>query len=421
MSSNIPGYVSPGPFTGLTSGSIQSGQFSSGVVSPAARTLIADNFYSAEPISGGSIPVAVAATQVSGIQAFAQTAMASVSGRMPAFGIVTSNYLSGVQMIIYRDGPIFNNLFNYSGWLDQCIYVGMSGQLSASGAPQLSGNIQQIIGVSVQNSGMVLQIGDALEGVVAQSGDIGSGAITGSLFSGYQCIASGTIGINDLASGVTLPSSGSIQRFQLGSGAVNSGHIGSGAVLGRGLAGAFCIASGGIGRNDLASGLAQISGWNAPVSGVITTTGTWIQNTPACTLISSDVTNNTNTFAVVTGLTSDLVAGRKYAFKIVLFFSTDQVGEGVKFDLNGGSATATTFIASAQSQNVGGTSSFDYITSLSSVLANLPAAGALTLVVNGSIICNAAGTFRPEFAQVAHSTGTATIKAGSYMVMTDCV
>ena len=168
----------------------------SGAAIDAAQWLIDDNFTAAEPISGGR---AVAFTQSGTLQ----IAMAAVSGRMPAVGVAPSNFASGATVTIFHRGRVFNTIFNFSGWMNQPVYVGASGHLVASGAPIASGNIQQIVGVSMQQSGLFVQVGDPLEGVIAQSGDVGSGAITGQAISGFYCVASGTLGTYDAASGFT--------------------------------------------------------------------------------------------------------------------------------------------------------------------------------------------------------------------------
>lgn len=216
---------------GLLSGAIGSGQvstthFASGSVIDAAEWLQDDNFTAGEILSGATIATAVAFTQ-SGIL---QTAMASVSGRMPAVGIITANVASGATVTMYRGGRLFAAAFAFSGWMNQPLYVGRSGQVIASGPPTNSGDIQQILGVSISQSGAMLQFGDALEGAIAGSGDIGSGSVTGQAGGGYFSIASGTIGTNDI-----------------GSGAILSGHI----------------ASGQVGPNHFASGLyvPQVTTW----------------------------------------------------------------------------------------------------------------------------------------------------------------
>ena len=206
----------------VASGQIASGHLASGLISNLGISgYFDDTFTTAELISGGGTAVAVAFTQSGTIQ----TAMASVSGRMPAVGIVTSNYLSGATATFYWGGRVFASgaFLNFSGWMNQPVYVGRSGQLSASGAPTSSGDIQQIIGVSFQQSGIFMSLGDPLESVIAGSGDVGSGAITGQAGGGYFTIASGTIGTFDIASGAIVSgrvASGSLGRYHFSSGTV---------------------------------------------------------------------------------------------------------------------------------------------------------------------------------------------------------
>lgn len=187
----------------FASGQIASGHLASGLIANIAGAGVSgyyeDLFATAEPISGGGPAVAVAFTQSGTIQ----TAMASVSGRMPAIGIVTSNYLSGATATLFWGGRVFasGGLINFSGWMNQPVYVGRSGQIVASGAPTSSGDIQQILGVSFQQSGIFMSLGDPLEGVIAGSGDVGSGSILGQAGGGYFNVASGTLTAVDFASG----------------------------------------------------------------------------------------------------------------------------------------------------------------------------------------------------------------------------
>ena len=274
--------------TAVNSGNVSSGSlfglhFASGATADYGRGLVADTFTTTEIISGASIAVGVAFNQ-SGLL---QTAMAAVSGRMPSIGVVVDNVASGAVATVYQAGHLRSPAFSFSGWMNQLVYIGRSGQLSASGAPTLSGDIQQTVGVSTSQSGLFIQIGDALEGVAAGSGDVGSGAVTGQAGGGYFCVASGTLTTNDLGSGAItsgLISSGVIGRFhvasgqfagfELGSGAIVSGRIASGVVgyghladnsvqsgkvtsgtvIGSLGGGPFMIASGTVGPNDLASG-----------------------------------------------------------------------------------------------------------------------------------------------------------------------
>ena len=188
----------------IFSGTIASGQIASGHLASGLLVNIAgasgyldDTFATAELISGAGTAVAVAFTQSGTLQ----TAMASVSGRMPAVGIVTSNYLSGATATFFWGGRVFASgaFINFSGWMNRPVYVGRSGQIVASGAPTSSGDIQQILGVSFQQSGIFLTMGDPLEQAIAGSGDVGSGAIIGQAGAGYFNIGSGTLAATDFS------------------------------------------------------------------------------------------------------------------------------------------------------------------------------------------------------------------------------
>lgn len=241
--------IASGSLTGfeLGSGSIVSGRIASGQVSKfhfssgstidSAEWLIEDTFTAGEPISGGGQAVGVAFSQ-SGIL---QTAMASVSGRMPAVGVAIANFTSGQAVALYRAGRVFSTSFSFSGWMNQTLYVGASGHVVASGSPSASGNILQPLGVSISQSGALIQIGGAFQAVLAGSGDIGSGAILGQAGGGYFNIASGSIGANDLASG-------SVVSGRIASGQIGGNHLAQGAI------GAGSLASGSLAPYDHSSG-----------------------------------------------------------------------------------------------------------------------------------------------------------------------
>lgn len=132
------------------------------------------SFYTAEAISGGR---AVAFTTSGTVQ----IAMCMQSGRMPAIGYVRDNYASGARATVYRDGRLFNtesgSPFNFSGLIGFPVFVGQSGHAIASGAPIFSGAYVQTIGVSIYESGMLIQLGDTFEESFVVSGDIASGGV----------------------------------------------------------------------------------------------------------------------------------------------------------------------------------------------------------------------------------------------------
>lgn len=211
MASNFPGYIAP-IGGGVGGGAGVSGQ-TSGVFADALQ-LVDTTFTTAELISGGK----AVAFNKSGLL---QIAMASVSGRMPAIGIARGNHAAASLATVYLAGQLFNDAasgtpWNFSGWTDQPLYVGASGDVIASGPPSASGNIQQTLGVSISQSGLMVNIGTPLEGVQVGSGDIGSGAITGQAGGGFLCVGSGTLGSYDGSSGMTTWGSVTVAPFNSG-------------------------------------------------------------------------------------------------------------------------------------------------------------------------------------------------------------
>jgi hypothetical protein len=229
----------------VTSGNIASGQigtyhFASGTIAPfAAGTLqavsgLGAGFITQEAISGVR---AISITQSGHLQ----IAMASISGRMPAVGVVVDNVASGIQVNVYSFGQFqfTSGMADYSGYVGQQLFVGRSGQIvSVSGSWNsgglLSGDVTQPVGMSYNSGAVSFGVAAALPTVIGfiTSGDIGanavisgniaSGTITGQAAGGVFMIASGSIGTNDLASGVGggVPASGSLTTYQFVSGAV---------------------------------------------------------------------------------------------------------------------------------------------------------------------------------------------------------
>jgi hypothetical protein len=123
-----------------------------------------------------------------------------------------------------------------------------------------------------------------------------------------------------------------------------------------------------------------------------------------------DKASNT-TLSAVTGLTATLVAGKKYRFEAELFVDADATG-GSKFTMNG-TATATSVIY--EIQLLDNTTSANTITSRQTTLGGSAGQASTTsgfCRISGIIVCNAAGTLIPYFAQNAAS-GTSSILVGS--------
>lgn len=132
-------------------------------------------------------------------------------------------------------------------------------------------------------------------------------------------------------------------------------------------------------------------------------------------LVSSLTTNYTNATATFsnTTLSNTLVAGKTYSFTVQIFATNSTAADGFKIDFNGGSATATTFIAGSNTALLTGTSS-----SLVGTFSNGTLTGTNLVTISGTIIVNAGGTFIVRAAENTHTAGTLTLSTGSSMILT---
>ena len=152
----------------VLSGNVASGQlatqhFGSGVPSPNTLLLT--------PHMSGFAGV-ISTEMISGVKAVQITAsgyriaMASVSGRMPAHGVVVQNVLSGRPVDLLVIGHVQQPSAvsgNFSGYTGQPSYVGRSGQIvSLSGSfnsgGHLSGDLGQQVGVIVNSGGVLVNM-----------------------------------------------------------------------------------------------------------------------------------------------------------------------------------------------------------------------------------------------------------------------
>jgi hypothetical protein len=131
----------------------------------------------------------------------------------------------------------------------------------------------------------------------------------------------------------------------------------------------------------------------------------------------ADVTNATTTLANLSDLTCTLAAGASLAGKIVLYVSDSLAADGALFDFDGGTATMTNFRAHCTLFD----SALNLSTQKSAIATDISAAtvtGDAMLECHLSMVVNAAGTFIPRQAQVAHTTGTLTTYRGSNLMLT---
>ena len=170
------------------------------------------------------------------------------------------------------------------------------------------------------------------------------------------------------------------------------------------------------------------TGFKRDAAAVIATTngstGTgWLQNSAGTKRLTANVTSADTAMVNLTDLSMTLIAGRKYVGRLVLFAANTTAADGIRVDFDGGTATATSFIAGWEM--VPGNTLSTYVNFSSTALATDLAISALSstsqrvLAISFSIVCNAAGTFIPRISEDTNGVGTLTVAAGSYMVLED--
>lgn len=150
-------------------------------------------------------------------------------------------------------------------------------------------------------------------------------------------------------------------------------------------------------------------------------TGCWLQQTGARARNTAAVTNTGTTLASLSDLSLTLVAGRKYFGELRLFVNDATAADGLKIDLNGGTATMTSIefgISEALGATVGTRTSTALATAVT--LTALPDTNDLIVTIPITLVCNAAGTFIPRQAKNSDAGGaTLTVRAGSYLWLED--
>ena len=170
--------------SGAIVGSLGGGYFNiaSGTIGPNDITSGYSPQQTAIIMSGGLFPVQTAML-ISGVRAvsynqsgYLQIAQASVSGTMPAIGIVVDNVASGINAIVWINGvfQFSSGMGNFSGYVSKPIYCGNSGQLVTASGSWNSGGLSttaivQYMGVAGPNSGaFTLDVGTPM----SQSGGV---------------------------------------------------------------------------------------------------------------------------------------------------------------------------------------------------------------------------------------------------------
>lgn len=139
------------------------------------------------------------------------------------------------------------------------------------------------------------------------------------------------------------------------------------------------------------------------------------------TKLADQTVADTVTLANDDSLSVSLAAGSTYVFRVV-YYATTVATSGIKIDLGGGSATATSVIVNARI--IGNVTlailAASVASSLSTTLGFTTIGDtAVRVEIEGTITVNAAGTFVPRFAQNAETIAGESVIArrGSYMTI----
>ena len=127
--------------------------------------------------------------------------------------------------------------------------------------------------------------------------------------------------------------------------------------------------------------------------------------------LAADVANSTNVLAALNGLSRDVVSGKIYNFKIVLWVAASE-GEGLQIDLHGGTAAMTWFRAMYVGYDGSSQALISAVTALATAVGPETAFSGM-IQIEGSFKPSGDGTFAPRIAQTAHSTGSVTVLKGS--------
>jgi hypothetical protein len=133
---------------------------------------------------------------------------------------------------------------------------------------------------------------------------------------------------------------------------------------------------------------------------------------PVVSRVASDFSRTSNTgMAEITGLSADVAASTSYRFRVVLFTSS-AISGGVKAAING-TCTATSIIYEAVVYNGATLASQERTTTKGGQVARITSVTVGLIIIEGTIVVNAAGTLTVEFAQNTSDASASTVLANS--------
>jgi hypothetical protein len=138
---------------------------------------------------------------------------------------------------------------------------------------------------------------------------------------------------------------------------------------------------------------------------------------------TADLANSTT--SLIPGFISvNVRAGKRYTFEAFLFVTESTAADGAKIDFNGGTATMTNFIVTCLLINAVGAPLTQVAATATTLATPLNIAATTDALVHqytcsGAVEPATSGTFMPRHAQNAHTTGTLTLKRGSFLTIQD--
>lgn len=133
--------------------------------------------------------------------------------------------------------------------------------------------------------------------------------------------------------------------------------------------------------------------------------------------LTADVTAANSTLVSLPGLSHLFAAGREVTGRYVFQAGDATAADGIKFDLDGGTATWTLFVALWRLTDGAGVVTISRTTAIATdaTVATFTNPGLVEVEFYGAV--NAAGTLVPRFAKNSGTTGNATVYAGSSVVV----
>lgn len=172
-------------------------------------------------------------------------------------------------------------------------------------------------------------------------------------------------------------------------------------------------------RDAIASPAEGLLVWNKTTADLNDYNGSaWRPFRPQHLAVTAQFDKVNTTLANITGLSANVVAGKKYEFEVKLYTTSD-VGGGVKASI-GGTATATSIIYEALVYDGATLAAQTRATSLASPVGGVTAVTAAYITITGTIVVNAGGTLTVQFAENA-AVNTSSVLVGSTFKVTEII